>query len=147
MSVERKDFSSWLEGPPQLNTQQWPGEQLGRPERGPGSIGRFPRRLLAICLDWGLSMLLSYWLFKFNDLATLGLFFVGQVLGVGLTGHTIGHRVFGMQVQSMEGKAVNILQGLIRSALLCLFVPALVIDKDQRGLHDRLAKSVLVNIR
>ncbi|GAA1413807.1 RDD family protein [Glutamicibacter uratoxydans] len=145
--MERKDFSSWLEGPPQLNSQQWPGEGLGRPERGPGSVARFPRRLLAVCLDWGLSMLVSYWLFNSHELATLLVFLAGQLLGVGLLGHSLGHRIFGMQVQSMEGKALKSLQGLIRSVLLCLFVPALVIDKDQRGLHDRLAKSILVNIR
>ncbi|MFJ2621419.1 RDD family protein [Glutamicibacter sp. NPDC087344] len=145
--MERKDFSSWLEGPPQLNSQRWPGEHLGRPEKGPGSIGRLPSRLGAICIDWALSMLLSWWLFDLGDLATLGLFCLGQIVGVGITGHTIGHRIFGMQVQSINGSAVKPLQGLIRSVLLCLFVPVLIVDKDQRGLHDRLAKSILVKIR
>ncbi|MFY9677068.1 RDD family protein [Glutamicibacter protophormiae] len=120
---------------------------MGRPEKGPGSIGRLPRRLGAICIDWGLSMLLSWWLFDLNDWATLALFGLGQIIGVGITGHTIGHRVFRMQVQSMDGTAVKPLQGLIRSVLLCLFIPVLIADKDQRGLHDRLAKSILVNIR
>lgn len=92
-------------------------------------------------------MLISYWLFSSHELATLLVFFAGQLLGVGLLGHSLGHRLFGMQVQSMDGDAVKPRQGLIRSVLLCLFIPALVVDKDQRGLHDRLAKSILVNIR
>jgi len=100
-----------------------------------------------LCVDWGLSMLLSWWLFNFNDLATLLLFCVGQIIGVGFTGHTIGHRTFGLQVQSMDGSAVKPLQGLIRSLLLCLAIPVFVTDKDQRGLHDRLPKTILVNIK
>ncbi|PRB72130.1 RDD family protein [Arthrobacter sp. MYb213] len=145
--MERKDFSSWLEGPPQLNSQEWPGQRLGRPEKGAGSIGRFPRRVGALCLDWGLCMLLSWWLFDFRDLATLLLFLVGQMIAVGFTGHSIGHRTFGLQVQSMDGTAVKPLAGVIRSVLLCLVIPVFFTDADQRGFHDRAAKSVLVNIR
>lgn len=144
--MERKDFSSWLEGPPQHNTQEWPGQDMGRPVKGPGSVARFPRRVGALLLDWGLSMLLSWWLFNSHDLATLGLFCAGQIIGVGFTGHTIGHRTFGMQVQSLDGTAIKPLQGLSRSLLLCLAIPAFITDKDQRGLHDRLPKTILVNI-
>jgi uncharacterized RDD family membrane protein YckC len=32
----------------------------------------------------------------------------------------------------------------IRTALLCLAVPALIFDSDSRGLHDRVAGTVLV---
>ncbi|MGO2051739.1 hypothetical protein CIK76_11200 [Glutamicibacter sp. BW80] len=145
--MERKDFSSWLEGPPQLNSQEWPGQRLGRPEKGPGAIGRLPRRLGALCVDWGLSMLLSWWLFNLNDLATLALFCAGQMIAVGFTGHSIGHRTFGLQVQSMDGTAIKPLTGVIRSVLLCLVIPVLFSGADQRGFHDRAGKSVLVNIR
>ena len=120
---------------------------MGRPATGPGSIGRFLKRLGALFVDWILSMIVCSIFFHSNPWLTLALFGIGQILGVGLTGHTIGHRLFGMQVQSVEGKAINFVQGLIRSLLLCLFIPALVADKDQRGMHDRLAKSILVNIR
>ncbi|HCH48307.1 MULTISPECIES: RDD family protein [Glutamicibacter] len=119
---------------------------MGRPEKGPGSIARFPRRVGALLLDWGLSMLLSWWLFDSHDLATLSLFCAGQIIGVGFTGHTIGHRTFGLQVQALDGTAIKPLQGLIRSLLLCLAIPAFITDKDQRGLHDRLPKTILVNI-
>lgn len=92
-------------------------------------------------------MLLSWWLFNLNDLATLLLFCLGQIIGVGFTGHTIGHRTFSLQVQSMDGTAVKPLQGLVRSLLLCLAIPVFITDKDQRGLHDRLPKTILVNIK
>ncbi|MEU3332064.1 RDD family protein [Glutamicibacter creatinolyticus] len=145
--MERKDLGSWLEGPPQLNTQQWPGQRLGRPERGPGSIARFPRRVGAIIIDWALAMLVSWWLFDSAALATLLLFCLGQIITVGFTGHSIGHRALGMQVQSMDGTAIKPLTGLVRSVLLCLVIPALIADADQRGLHDRAGGSVLVSIR
>ncbi len=52
--MERKDFGSWLEGPPQLSNQEWPGKRLGRPESGPGSVARIGRRVGALFIDWGL---------------------------------------------------------------------------------------------
>ena len=36
--------------------------------------------------------------------------------------------------------------GLLRTALLCLAVPALIWDRDGRGLHDRLARTVQVRV-
>lgn len=92
-------------------------------------------------------MLVSWWLFDLNDWATLGLFCLGQMVAVGLTGHSIGHRTFGLQVQTMDGSAIKPLVGLIRSVLLSLVIPVLIQDADQRGFHDRAGKSILVNIR
>lgn len=92
-------------------------------------------------------MLISWWLFDSNSGATLLIFCLGQCLTVGFTGHSVGHRVFGMQVQSMDGKAIRPWVGLVRSVLLCLVIPALLSDADQRGLHDRVGRSILVNVR
>jgi hypothetical protein len=33
---------------------------------------------------------------------------------------------------------------VVRTVLLCLIVPALIIDRDSRGAHDRIAGTVLV---
>ena len=35
---------------------------------------------------------------------------------------------------------------VVRTVLLLIVVPALVIDRDQRGLHDRAANSITVRI-
>jgi hypothetical protein len=32
----------------------------------------------------------------------------------------------------------------VRTVLLCLLIPAFITDRDQRGLHDRAAGTVLV---
>ncbi|GAB3619263.1 RDD family protein [Glutamicibacter endophyticus] len=145
--MERKDFGSWLEGPPQLNSQQWPGERLGRPDKGPGSVARFGRRLGALVLDWLIAMAISAWLFNSDSWATLLTFCGFQIFMVGLFGHSIGHRVFGMQVQSMEGGPIKPWVGALRSVLLCVVIPVLFTDADQRGFHDRAGKSILVVIK
>ena len=42
---------------------------------------------------------------------------------------------------------LGLLTALLRTALLVLLVPALVYDRDKRGLHDRAAKTVVVRAR
>jgi uncharacterized RDD family membrane protein YckC len=135
-NVERKDFGSWLEGPPQLSNQ----------EKGPGSVARIGRRVAALLLDWGIAMLISLIFFNSDPTANLVIFAATQMLFVGVTGHSIGHRVFGMQVQGLDGSAVKPLTGIIRTALLCLVIPVLFSDSDQRGYHDRVGKTILVRI-
>lgn len=144
--INRKDVGSWLDGPPQLNQQEYPGQRLGRPADGPGSIARFSRRLVAIAIDWGLSLIISAVFFNYNSMVTLLIFAGMQILFVGVTGHSIGHRACGMQVQKMNGTASDFLSGTIRSLLLCLFIPVFIVDADQRGLHDRAVNTVLVRI-
>ncbi|APF39752.1 RDD family protein [Neomicrococcus aestuarii] len=144
--INRKDVGSWLEGPPQINQQEYPGQRLGRPESGPGSIARFPRRIGAIVIDWGIALIISAVFFNYDSMVTLLIFLVTQILFVGVTGHSVGHRAFGMQVQKMNGTASDLLSGTIRSVLLALFIPAFIIDGDQRGLHDRAVNTVLVRI-
>ncbi|MGP5397191.1 RDD family protein [Arthrobacter rhombi] len=142
--MERKDVSSWLEGPPQLNSEAWPGQRLGRPASGPGSVARMGRRVGALFIDWALAMIPSFIFFHGSSYANLAFFAAMQIIFVGLTGHSIGHRTLGMQVQGMDGSPVRPIQGLIRGILVCLVVPPLVTDPDQRGLHDRAIKTILV---
>ncbi len=102
------------------------------------------RRVGALCIDWALAMIPSFIFFHGSSYANLALFAAMQIIFVGVTGHSIGHRTLGMQVQGMDGSAVRPLQGLIRGVLVCLVVPPLVTDADQRGLHDRAIKTILV---
>lgn len=144
--INRQDVGSWLDGPPQLNQQEYPGQRLGRPSDGPGSIARFPRRVGAIVIDWGLAMAISAMFFNYDSIVTLLIFVAMQILFVGVTGHSVGHRAFGMQVQKLDGTGSYFLAGAIRSLLLALVVPAFIIDADQRGMHDRAVNTVLVRI-
>ncbi|MEU5309617.1 RDD family protein [Streptomyces sp. NPDC021562] len=152
----RQAVGSWLSGPRAALEEAgaefgYRGEQLGLPEHGPGSIARPGRRLGALLVDWGLCVLIAYGLItKGYSPATsnwaLLVFLVLGVLTVGTVGFTPGKRLFGLRVVGVETGRVQPLRALVRTVLLCLAIPALVWDRDGRGLHDRLAKTVEVRI-
>ncbi|GHH94874.1 RDD family protein [Streptomyces capillispiralis] len=153
----RQAIGSWLSGPRAALEDAgaefgYRGEQLGLPEDGPGSIARPGRRLGALAVDWGLCVLIAYGLITDGyDGQTTGnwallVFLVMSVLTVGTVGFTPGKRLFGLRVMSLDTGRVQPLRGLLRSVLLCLAVPALVWDRDGRGLHDRLARTVEVRV-
>lgn len=127
------------------------GEQLGLPEEGPGSIARPGRRLGALAVDWALCLLIAYGLITDGYQQATGnwallIFFVMSALTVGTIGFTPGKRLFGLRVVHLDTGTVNPVRALLRSALLCVAIPALIWDRDGRGLHDRLARTVEVRI-
>ncbi|MGW2643004.1 RDD family protein [Streptomyces sp. NPDC001348] len=152
----RQAIGSWLSGPRAAMEDAgadfgYRGEQLGLPEEGPGSIARPGRRLGAVALDWALCVLIAYGLVTHGYTPDTGnwallVFFVLSVLTVGTVGFTPGKRLFGIRVVAVDTGRVQPLRSLVRTILLCLAVPALVWDRDGRGLHDRLARTVEVRI-
>ncbi|MHC0430880.1 RDD family protein [Streptomyces sp. O3] len=127
------------------------GERLGLPESGPGSIAPGGRRLGAIVIDWGLCMLIAYGLLARGDSQAagnwaLGVFLVLQVLTVGTVGSTPGKRLLGLRVVGEDRGRLGFGRAAVRSVLLCLAVPALIWDRDGRGLHDRMGRAVQVRI-
>lgn len=126
----------------QLNS--YPGARLGLPEAGRGSVARFGRRLLAILLDWGVATVISFGLFRNNPWATLAVFGVMQFVLVATAAGSMGHRMLGLKVIRLDGAWPGFVPALVRAVLLCLAVPALIWNSDQRGLHDVAAGTVLV---
>ena len=62
---KRQAIGSWLSGPRAAAEEAgvdfgYRGQQLGLPEDGPGSIARPGRRLGALAVDWGISLLIAY---------------------------------------------------------------------------------------
>ncbi|MFE1292481.1 RDD family protein [Streptomyces sp. NPDC058751] len=152
----RQAIGSWLSGPRAAAEEAgvdfgYRGEQLGLPEHGPGSIARPGRRLGALAVDWGLCVLIAYGLLTDGYGQATGnwallLFLVLGVLTVGTVGSTPGKRLLGMRVVAEGGGRPNPLRVLLRTVLLCAAVPALIWDRDGRGLHDRLARTIEVRI-
>ena len=142
--VDRKDIGSWLSGPDTSGISKYPGERLGLPESGPGSIARAGRRIAAIMIDWGIALLISNFAFGGNSWATLAVFAVEQALLVGTLGYSIGHRAMGIAVVRPGGGVPGPLAALVRAVLLCLVVPAVIFDPDQRGLHDKAMNTLLI---
>ncbi|MGM0931503.1 MAG: RDD family protein [Actinomycetota bacterium] len=142
--VSRRDIGSWLEGPPQSNMQQWPGQRLGLPQSGSGSIARPGRRFVALLIDWLLCYAIANAFLGGGQLAILAVFAVEQLLLVGTLGYSFGHRLLGIQVRKLNGAAPGLLPAVVRTILLCLVIPAAIFDADQRGLHDRAMGTILV---
>ncbi|OEJ31722.1 hypothetical protein BGK67_10520 [Streptomyces subrutilus] len=129
----------------------YPGQRLGLPQQGPGSVARFGRRLGAVLIDWVGCQVIAYGLITGGDLAaagnwTLGLFVALSIVTVGTIGSTPGKRILGLRVIAEGGGRLGIARVLLRTLLLALVIPALIWDRDGRGLHDRLARAVQVRI-
>lgn len=129
---------------PTTSAANWPGRGLGLPESGPRSIARLGRRIAALVIDWGTAVLLSVAFFSYDALATLAIFAVAQVVFILTINASPGHLVLGMRVVPVSGGYLGIWRPFARTALLCLVIPAVIWDRDQRGMHDRLAQTVLV---
>jgi hypothetical protein len=129
---------------PSTATGDWPGRRLGLPQSGPRSIAHLGRRIAALLVDWLPVSLVSYAFFGGNPWVTLGLFAGLQVLFLSLANGSIGHLVLGMRVVPVTGGLLGFLRPLLRTLLLCIVVPAVIWDSDQRGMHDRLSGTVLV---
>jgi uncharacterized RDD family membrane protein YckC len=142
--VDRKDIGSWLSGPDTSGISRYPGERLGLPEAGSGSIARAGRRIVAIIVDWGIALLISNFAFGGDAWANLAVFAAEQMLLVGTLGYSIGHRLVGIQVVRLGGGPAGPLAAMVRALLLCLVIPAVIFDPDHRGLHDKAMNTVLV---
>lgn len=109
-------------------------------------MARLGRRAAAILIDWLLCYAIGSAFLDGNQLGILGIFALEQMLLVGTVGFTIGHRIMGMQVQRVDGRPAGIAAGVVRAILLCLVIPAVIFDPDQRGIHDRAMDTILVRI-
>ena len=130
---------------------RWPGERLGLPAEGPRSIARFGRRLGAIFIDWGIALLVSFAFFRDdsgqpNSWATLAVFAVEQLVFLWTVNGSIGHLILRMRVVPLRPGRLGLWRPVVRTVLLCLLIPAFIWDRDQRGVHDRLAGTILVRI-
>ena len=131
------------------------GQRLGLPAAGPGSLAPTSRRLGAIVVDCVASSLVA-------GLFTAGLarhsgssalpgswslipFVLDYLIGLPLLGRTLGMNLFGIRVIRVDRPTrITVLDAAVRTILLALLIPALIWDKDGRGLHDRVARTAVV---
>ena len=130
----------------------YPGQRLGLPEEGGGSIAGWGRRIGALVIDWmictwaivqlllGMSPAQSPW-------APAVVFALQYLLLVAFMGQTFGHRLMGVRVAARDGGDPRLLPVLVRTVLLILAVPALIWDRDHRGLHDRASNTMVVRMQ
>ncbi len=126
------------------------GASLGLPADGPGSLAPFSTRVGAFLVDALLSTLVSG-LFTAPRLPAnwsvlaLAVVYVGTLVAFG---QTPGMRLCGLRLaHPRQGQRLALWRAVVRTALLILLVPALVVDADGRGLHDRLTDTAVVRDR
>jgi uncharacterized RDD family membrane protein YckC len=131
-----------------LEPSRWPGERLGLPDSGPGSVGRVGRRIAAIAIDWASATLIALLFAPYSSVLhswlTLAIFALMQVLFIPTIGGSVGHRLLGMRVVPIAGGWVGLWRPVVRTLLLVIVIPAIVWDSDQRGFHDKVAGTVLI---
>jgi uncharacterized RDD family membrane protein YckC len=103
------------------------------------------RRVLALLIDWLLSMLIAYWL-THSQFWTIVVFAVEVYMLTALTGCTVGKRLLGIRVIRTNGGPVGFRWSLVRTAILLTVVPPLLTDRDLRGLHDRASDTIVVRL-
>ena len=131
-----------------------PLNRLGLPESGAGSLAGLGRRIVAFSLDYFASMAVTHLIaggldplsnqFRF---LTLEVMFAQIALLTALTGSSFGQRVLGIQIAKLDLTRVHPLRVIARTAMIFLVIPAVVWDRDTRGLHDRLLGTVVVRTR
>ena len=114
----------------------------------------FGRRVVAFLLDWFASVLVALLVFpqfgygtNESMLATLLIFTAEVIVLTWLTGASFGQRIVDLRVISIDGGRLPLWRVVIRTALILLVIPAVVYDDQGRGLHDRVAASVVVRVR
>lgn len=130
--------------PDALPNSSYPGERLGLPEAGRGSLAKLGRRVWAIIIDWACAVIVSIAFFDYDPLATTVIFAIVQVLFIPTLGGSPGHRLLRMRVQRVTGGWPGLWRPIIRTLLLILVIPAVIWDADNRGVHDKAAGTVLV---
>jgi uncharacterized RDD family membrane protein YckC len=125
------------------------GAALGLPADGPGSLAGFGTRVQAYLVDAVGSGLVAVAVFgPGRGFWTLLTFAVVTIVSLTLFGQTPGMRLLGLRLaHPRAGEQLAWWRAVVRTALLCLLVPALVVDADGRGLHDRLTGTAVVRDR
>jgi hypothetical protein len=153
-------IQTWLTGPsenppddftgaPSEGTggQDYAGQRLGLPARGPGAAAGFGSRTLAIVIDWLPCAVAAQLLTTNPAFSALALFAAVTALSIGVAGRTVGHAVAGLRVALLDGRRAGLGAAVIRTVLLCLLIPPVVYNIDGRGLHDRAAGTIVLRTR
>jgi uncharacterized RDD family membrane protein YckC len=130
----------------------YPGERFGLPEAGRGSVATLARRGGQFALDALLAGLLAL-LFTFPvppqnwSLLTWAII---MVVPVAVVGATPAMALLGMRVVRLDRPdraGVGLLWTLVRTFSVFFVIPALIVDRDARGVQDRASRTVVVMTR
>lgn len=114
----------------------------------------FPRRLVALVIDWGVALLTVALFFPLDSsdlapsLARLGTFYLQVAVLTSFGGASIGQRIMGIRVVSLDEQFyIRPSTAFLRTALIIAVLPAVIIDSGGRGLHERITRTDVVRVR
>jgi uncharacterized RDD family membrane protein YckC len=124
------------------------------PATGPGSVATFGARLYAYLVDAILSVLIAiainggYHVGGRQNLVTYLAFLAIEFGFLSALGQTPGMRAAGIAVVRTDGRGKQSPKWIaVRTLLLAVIAPALIIDATGRAMHDRAAGTVLLRTR
>lgn len=135
--------------------EQYPGQNLGLPQTGPGSLATWRARVAAMIGDWAASMVVAIALFGvevitgsgWKSFMILAVYFVEASVLTALTGGSFGQLIARIGIVRLDGKPLGWWRPFARTAMKCLVIPALVVGPDRRALTDLLLGTVVVSRR
>ena len=131
------------------------GERLGLPASGPGSMASAGARLGAFAVDAVASTLIAALFVRSRAHSGVAGHLPGSwsliplaidyVVGMLVSGRTLGMYLVGLRIVRVDRQAaVDPWRAVARTLLLFLLVPAVIWDRDGRGLHDRYSDTAVV---
>lgn len=138
--------------PTRDGTADYPGQRLGLPPEGAGSLASWKARIGALCLDWIASMIIAITVFGQEVLTGYDwrrfmisvVFFVESAILSATAGGSFGQLIVRIAVVRLDRQRLGFPRAILRAALVSLAVPALIIGGDRRGLQDLAAGTVVV---
>jgi uncharacterized RDD family membrane protein YckC len=61
-------------------------------------------------------------------------------------GASFGQKLVGLRIISIDGKNIKLIQAIVRTFFIILVFPPLLADKENRGLHDKIARTKLIKL-
>lgn len=135
-------------------TEAAPGVSIGLPAARRGSLASWGKRVGALVIDWGASMVLASAIFGpavvrgggWPMWMPMAVFFVESVLFTAVAGGSFGQIVARVVIIRLDGLGpIGWWRAVIRTAMKCLIIPAVVIGAERRGLDDLVLGTVVVN--
>lgn len=135
--------------------ESYPGQRLGLPATGRGSLASWFARIAALVLDWAACMIVAVAFFGTGVLResgwkawmVLAVFFVESTVLTALIGSSFGQYVARIGVFRLDGLRLGWGRAALRAALICLVIPTIVIGPDRRALNDLLLGTFVGSLR
>ncbi len=119
-----------------------PTDQTG----GQSALPSLIRRFGALMVDWILCVLIGG-LFdnpRLNPIPPMVVFICAYGFFLGFIGQTPGMWLTRIRCVSVaDGRPIGVPRALLRGLLVYLLIPALIMDRNRRGLQDRAAGSIV----